>query len=111
MPSSHEAAARMPESRVVRCAIYTRKSTEEGLNQEFNTLEANLKIRTAPATTASIAGYLGGIGSKVRIDCYLKGTPVFDDPVWYHTDSPATGYVTGRLLNTGGDPLPGVPRC
>jgi site-specific DNA recombinase len=25
---------------VVRCAIYTRKSTEEGLDQEFNTLDA-----------------------------------------------------------------------
>ncbi len=24
--------------RVVRCAIYARKSTEEGLEQEFNTL-------------------------------------------------------------------------
>jgi len=24
----------------VRCAIYTRKSTEEGLDQEFNTLDA-----------------------------------------------------------------------
>ena len=24
----------------VRCAIYTRKSTEEGLQQEFNTLDA-----------------------------------------------------------------------
>jgi site-specific DNA recombinase len=28
------------EKRVVRCAIYTRKSTEEGLQQEFNTLDA-----------------------------------------------------------------------
>ena len=27
-------------SRKLRCAIYTRKSTEEGLNQEFNTLDA-----------------------------------------------------------------------
>ena len=26
--------------RVVRCAVYTRKSTEEGLEQEFNTLHA-----------------------------------------------------------------------
>jgi len=25
---------------VVRCAIYTRKSTEEGLEQQFNTLQA-----------------------------------------------------------------------
>ncbi|MDZ4689070.1 MAG: recombinase family protein [Planctomycetaceae bacterium] len=29
-----------PASKVVRCAIYTRKSTEEGLQQEFNTLDA-----------------------------------------------------------------------
>ena len=28
------------ETRVVRCAVYTRKSTEEGLQQEFNTLDA-----------------------------------------------------------------------
>src|SRR5258708_30485573 len=30
----------MPETRVVRCAIYTRKSTEEGLTQPFNSLDA-----------------------------------------------------------------------
>ena len=29
-----------PGLKVIRCAIYTRKSTEEGLNQEFNTLDA-----------------------------------------------------------------------
>src|SRR4051812_16617636 len=28
------------EKKLVRCAIYTRKSTEEGLQQEFNTLDA-----------------------------------------------------------------------
>ena len=28
------------KAKVVRCAIYTRKSTEEGLNQEFNSLDA-----------------------------------------------------------------------
>jgi site-specific DNA recombinase len=26
--------------RLVRCAVYTRKSTEEGLEQEFNSLDA-----------------------------------------------------------------------
>lgn len=30
----------MPEQRTIRCAIYTRKSTEEGLDQEFNSLDA-----------------------------------------------------------------------
>src|SRR5215467_7769007 len=40
MPSSQEAPARMAECRVVRCAIYARKSTEEGLTQPFNSLDA-----------------------------------------------------------------------
>lgn len=30
----------MPERKIIRCAIYTRKSTEEGLEQEFNSLDA-----------------------------------------------------------------------
>jgi site-specific DNA recombinase len=28
------------EKKVIRCAVYTRKSTEEGLQQEFNSLDA-----------------------------------------------------------------------
>src|SRR5689334_20074592 len=40
MPSSQEAPARSSEHRVVRCAIYARKSTEEGLGQPFNSLDA-----------------------------------------------------------------------
>src|SRR5690606_10954632 len=30
----------MSERRICRCAVYTRKSTEEGLNQDFNSLDA-----------------------------------------------------------------------
>ena len=30
----------MKNTNIVRCAIYTRKSTEEGLNMEFNSLDA-----------------------------------------------------------------------
>jgi site-specific DNA recombinase len=33
--------------RIVRCAIYTRKSTEEGLEQEFNTLQAQREAAEA----------------------------------------------------------------
>ena len=36
-PHAKKAAATLP---LVRCAIYTRKSTEEGLEQEFNSLDA-----------------------------------------------------------------------
>lgn len=34
------ADAETPPTKSVRCAIYTRKSTEEGLDQDFNSLDA-----------------------------------------------------------------------
>ena len=37
----------MSERKVVRCAIYTRKSTEEGLEQEFNSLDAQAEACAA----------------------------------------------------------------
>ena len=37
----------MPERKVYRCAIYTRKSTEEGLEQEFNSLDAQYEACAA----------------------------------------------------------------
>lgn len=33
-------SAHPPAIKLVRCAIYTRKSSEEGLEQEFNSLDA-----------------------------------------------------------------------
>ena len=36
-----------PVRKAVRCAIYTRKSTEEGLNQEFNSLDAQREAAEA----------------------------------------------------------------
>jgi DNA invertase Pin-like site-specific DNA recombinase len=40
VPSSREAPPTVPVTPVVRCAIYARKSTEEGLTQPFNSLDA-----------------------------------------------------------------------
>src|SRR5580700_4815302 len=38
--STREAPSNLAGSRKIRCAIYTRKSSEEGLEQEFNSLDA-----------------------------------------------------------------------
>ena len=46
--------AKRPASRVIRCAAYTRKSTEEGLQQEFNSLDA--QHEAAEAFVRSQAG-------------------------------------------------------
>ena len=45
------------EPRPMRCAIYTRKSTEEGLNQEFNTLEAQREASEAYIRSQRHAGW------------------------------------------------------
>lgn len=37
----------------VRCAIYTRKSTEEGLGQDFNSLDAQRDAGTALPSVAN----------------------------------------------------------
>lgn len=44
---SRSVASAVPAMKTVRCAIYTRKSTEEGLEQEFNTLDAQREASEA----------------------------------------------------------------
>jgi DNA invertase Pin-like site-specific DNA recombinase len=45
-------------NRSLRCAIYTRKSTEEGLEQEFNTLQAQREAGEAYILSQSREGWL-----------------------------------------------------
>ncbi|MER8626107.1 recombinase family protein [Mesorhizobium sp. M1143] len=51
----------------LRCAVYTRKSSEEGLDQEFNSLDAQRE-----ACVAFIASQVG-LGWKLAPDCYDDG--------------------------------------
>lgn len=49
----------MDENRkVMRCAIYTRKSTEEGLEQNFNTLQAQRESAEAYIRSQQLAGWV-----------------------------------------------------
>jgi site-specific DNA recombinase len=43
---------------VVRCAIYTRKSTEEGLEQEFNSLDAQREAAEAYVKSQAHEGWV-----------------------------------------------------
>src|SRR5262249_44470500 len=49
-----KAAATLP---LVRCAIYTRKSTEEGLEQEFNSLDAQREAGEAFVASQRAEGW------------------------------------------------------
>src|SRR5439155_24114499 len=67
--------------------------------------------RTAPATGATTIVRLGAAGSEVTVNCFVVGSPVFGDSVWYHITKPLSGFVAGFYLDTGRDPAPGVPAC
>ena len=62
------APAEAPAPRPVRCAIYTRKSTEEGLSQEFNSLDAQ---RECAPRRFSLDGYFEVPGEAVLVQVPL----------------------------------------
>lgn len=47
----------LSEKRIVRCAIYTRKSSEEGLEQEFNSLDAQYEACSAYIASQKSEGW------------------------------------------------------
>src|SRR5258708_6833762 len=57
MSAMPEIAAADPPRTRLRCAIYTRKSTEEGLNQPFNSLEAQRESGEAYVLSQRHAGW------------------------------------------------------
>lgn len=76
--------AKKPEKTTIRCAIYTRKSSEEGLNQEFNSLDAQREAAEAYITSQKAegwvalpdryddGGYSGGSMDRPALDCLLR---------------------------------------
>ena len=48
----------VPATKIVRCAVYTRKSTEEGLEQEFNSLDAQRAAAEAYIASQQHQGWL-----------------------------------------------------
>jgi len=61
------AGSTMSGKRPIRCAIYTRKSTEEGLEQEFNSLDAQREACEAYVASQKAEGW------SARMDRYDDG--------------------------------------
>ena len=64
-----------PARAKVRCAVYTRKSSEEGLEQEFNSLDAQREACEAFITSQKHEGLSllsrTGILRDAGIDCHI----------------------------------------
>ncbi len=74
-----------PSVKPVRCAIYTRVSTDHGLDQEFNSLDAQYDAASAYIKSQAHAGYCRG---------------------WYRSASPVTSMPIIGLIIT--NPMPAI---
>jgi hypothetical protein len=75
------------------------------------TLVAGVAVRTKPQVTAHLEGRIKASGTKVKVQCYARGSRVAGNPVWYRLASPVRGFVTSYYLNSHYDPVAGVARC
>ena len=55
----HKAVAPRRAKAAIRCAIYTRKSSEEGLEQDFNSLDAQREACEAYILSQKHEGWVG----------------------------------------------------
>ena len=68
----------------LRCAVYTRTSTEEGLQQDFNSLDAQREAGEAYVASQKEEGWVcladryddGGFSGRSRTRCRRQGRPV-----------------------------------
>ena len=60
--------------RTLRCAIYTRKSSEEGLDQDFNSLDAQFEACAAYIASQKAEGWRR-VPERVRVRGPSSSTP------------------------------------
>src|ERR1700674_2519635 len=85
---------RAPSVKPVRCAIYTRVSTEHGLDQEFNSLDAQYEAASAYIKSQAHAGWTL-IPSRYDDAGYSGGPPTAPTCRSFWTISAA-----GRLMSS-----------
>ena len=85
-----------PSVRPVRCAIYTRVSTEHGLDQEFNSLDAQYDAASAYIKSQAHAGWTL-VRSRYDDGGYSGGS----------TDRPDLQKLLGRSIDDGGSVMKG----
>jgi hypothetical protein len=78
-----------PQTKVLRCAIYTRKSSDEGLEQDFNSTNSNASRLTRPATWHPNQG--GKLIDRVRhaVSCITSHTHLMSSGGFFDYEMPS----------------------
>lgn len=80
----------------------------------FQTYGSGVNVRSAPRTSASVVGTLGG-PTSVRVVCQVQGDTVtangYTNAWWAKLATPYSGYMTNIYIDDPNSKLPGVPDC
>ncbi len=58
----------------------------------------HLSVRSGPGTSYPVTATIRRSGTAVAVVCWLYGSPVRRDRVWYEIRSPVEGYVTNYYI-------------
>ena len=91
--------SKQANNRQLNCAIYTRKSTDEGLDKEFNSLDAQRECAEAYIKSQTQEGWHGVCGKDRTFRHWIIGLqPMAASKEWLCDD----GEVVLRSLRCGG---------
>jgi hypothetical protein len=77
----------------------------------LRTLVARVHVRSGPKVSFRVKATIRRRGTAVTVSCYVDGTRIAGNPIWYRLSRPVKGYVTSYYMDSHYDPVRGVSRC
>ena len=81
--------------------------------QYFKTVGTDVHIRKCASVSypCTVVKTLHAAGTQVHAICWIQGSSVNGDNIWYEVDEPAHGAIAGYWINSGTDPNPKLTHC
>jgi len=80
----------------------------------FHTVGTNVNVRACSDANNSICKVvkvLKAKGTAVTAVCWIEGSDVNGDNIWYEIQSPVHGSIAGYWVDSGHDPASGMGHC
>jgi hypothetical protein len=88
-----------------------RRAERHYVNVTLATLVAGIAVHSKPTMSSGVTGRISRRGTRVTIDCYVTGSRIAGNPVWYRLSDPVAGFLTSYFADSHYDPVAGVRRC
>jgi hypothetical protein len=87
------------------------RAARQWLPVTLSTLVSGIAVHSRPTMSSGVTGMISRRGTRVTIDCYVTGSRIAGNPVWYHLSDPVAGFLTSYFADSHYDPVAGLRRC